>query len=213
MLLNNRVVIPTIVFEAIYVLIVLIYFIFADHVQHEAMSVFVGLEILFIIPLFLISLTVFIMFLRDDVYLFLDFAVLILLFLFDIYDFISTVVDRDNLDPFHDVIIRLSRVLRVIMFYYRMKSMLWKFKRLVQQYKLAKYSRRQFFETKTPIQIVRHLIRYNGQTNEYYRVTFDKLLALMKRQKHERTRVSLQQSLWDNNQTTAVGGDQKQKEY
>jgi uncharacterized membrane protein (DUF373 family) len=96
------------------------------------MSVFVGLEILMIVPLFLISLVVFLMFLRDDVYLILDFAVLLILFLLDIYDFVSTMVDRDNVDLFHDTVIGISRVLRVLMFYYRMKSMRWKFKRLVQ---------------------------------------------------------------------------------
>ena len=123
--------IPIIVLEFSYILILLAYFLFADKTHHFMMLVFVAVEQVYIVIFLVITLGVFLLFLRDDIYLIIDLVVLGLVFVTNFYDFIDQLVNPGEISQALDVIIRISRALRVLMFYFRMKSIRWKMKRLV----------------------------------------------------------------------------------
>lgn len=129
-LLQLKFVIPTILFELFYIVCLLVYFLFSD--QHPiGMIGFYIYEILAILIFIPITILTFVLFLRDDVYLIFDLVALVVLLICDCIDTGFTCASDEIID-FQWVVIRFSRSLRVVMFYFRMKSVRWKLKRLVQ---------------------------------------------------------------------------------
>ena len=130
MLLTKKVVIPTIVFEMLFVFYQMAYFVALPEQTNVGYGVFYLIELLSLLFLMAMSLIVFILFLKDDVYLILDLIVLFILVILDLYLIPVCFIGRDQ-EVFEEIVVRFSRVLRVVGFYYRMKSSRWKIKRLV----------------------------------------------------------------------------------
>ncbi len=112
-----KVVIPTVIFELLYILILLTYFLTLDWLPLGLFITFYCYEILCITFFIPSAIIVFIYFSSEDYYLILDMVVLGFIFIFDFVQVISLGIDGD-MNGFEKAVFAIQRMFRVIVFYY-----------------------------------------------------------------------------------------------
>ena len=157
-------------------------------------------EVLSLIVFIPLTIITFILILKDDIYVFGDVFVMVILFLVDIYIFIANMIKVESLDDLSKYAGQTTVLFRVFMFYYRMKSIRWKLKRLVQKLKLSTESKKKSTSNMTPLELVVNLITYNGQQNEYLMVHLEELYMILKRESKKTQRKS-RNAFWKDSNT------------
>ena len=115
--LSMKVVVPTVIFELLYILILLTYFLTLDWLPRGMFIAFYSYEILCITFFIPSAIIVFIYFSSEDYYLILDMFVLGFIFIFDFVQIISLGIDGD-MNGFEKAVFAIQRMFRVIVFYY-----------------------------------------------------------------------------------------------